>query len=361
MSIVVTIVRLSNSDRFHHNSGASGMGACLGCFSHRPIVSGDAEEETLEPQYRSFTDFFVNSSDRRIGSYVFESHIGQGAASHVYRAIDERDNATVAVKIYSQSRLLRRTLGPEEPLVDSVRREIDLMDSLKHRYIISLVDVFVENVTQSLMLVMPFAARGTLQKLLDSGDMNSEDFPVCFLEIAEAFRYLHGRNIVHRDLKPDNILCFRSDYYVVSDFSISMELSSPDEMLDDTKGSPAFLSPEECSGEEFRAKPADVWAFGVTVYRSVFGYFPFNIESAQGREVVSTIIAVKELLDGEELAFPNGADEKVVGLLRATLEKDPDKRATFEEIVGFEWFAEARVVDEANRIAAEEYAETAEE
>jgi serine/threonine protein kinase len=197
--------------------------------------------------------------------------------------------------------------------------------------------------------VLPFAERGTLQGLLDAKAIDPLEFPICFYQIAEAFRYLHEQNIVHRDLKPDNVLCYQPGWFVLSDFSVSTQLDPADPKLDDTKGSPAFLSPEECSGDPYDPKAADVWAFGVCMYRSVFGFFPFNIESAHGRAVVATIIMVKELLETEPLVIPDlpkGVDPSIVEVLRATMEKRVEKRPTFEQVVTFPYFAPGREAHE---------------
>jgi serine/threonine protein kinase len=165
-------------------------------------------------------------------------------------------------------------------------------------------------------------------------------------------RYLHSENIVHRDLKPDNILCFEPDYFVVTDFSVSRKLDGPGVKLDDTRGSPAFLSPEECSGRAYDPKPADVWAFGISLFSAVFRLFPFNLDSAHGRALVATIIMVKELIEKEELVFPelpDGVDIAVLPLIRATLNKDVDERPTFEAVLKFDFFRDAWAVDERQK------------
>jgi len=41
-------------------------------------------------------------------------------------------------------------------------------------------------------------------------------------------------------------------------------------------GTKLFLAPEVFKGGSFRAKPLDVWAFGVSIYTLVFGILPFN-------------------------------------------------------------------------------------
>jgi serine/threonine protein kinase len=334
------------------------MGGCFACCGRLPVVDGPGAEGPASepaPEYATFADFFAASADRRMGSYVFERLIGQGFKSHVYRALDERDSALVAIKVYAKSHLLRRTLGVTEILLDAVRREIELMYVLKHAYIVSLVEWFVEPRTESLMFVMPFAEYGTLETLLNSNGIAPCDLQICFLEIAQAFRYLHSVHVVHRDLKPDNILCFRKDHYALSDFNSSMQLESPNQKLEDTKGSPAFLSPEECSGNPYFPKPADVWAFGVTLYRSVFQLLPFKIEALEKRDLSVLILAVDALLKTEKLEFPEGADERVVELLEAVLKKDPTQRPTFEQIVNYAWFDDARETDEALQADAEEF------
>jgi serine/threonine protein kinase len=306
------------------------------------------EEDTGESWF-SFADFFASSPTRELCGFVFEREIGKGAMSHVYLAVDVEANCPVAVKVYNSAQLYRRVLGPEEPLFESVQREINLMNEIAHRYILQILSVITSDKTNSTLLVMPFARFGTLQSLLDSNSLTPSACAICFLQIAVAFKHLHSLNIVHRDLKPDNVLCFELDYFVVSDFGISIRLSGPDVKLNDTRGSPAFLAPEECSGSSYDAKAADVWAYGITLYRAVFGYFPFNLESAHGLAVLPTIIMVKDLLTNEDLVIPElpqGTHPTVVELIRATLQKDVAKRPTFEEIVAFEYFRDAWETDE---------------
>jgi serine/threonine protein kinase len=40
-------------------------------------------------------------------------------------------------------------------------------------------------------------------------------------------------------------------------------------------GTPAFMAPEVCGGEKHLGWPADVWAFGVTMYLLAVGHLPF--------------------------------------------------------------------------------------
>jgi serine/threonine protein kinase len=313
-----------------------------------PDCESDPDADLDAPAYFSFPEFFASSDSRTIAGMRFERELGKGAMSRVYLAFLESSNEPVAVKVYSNAQLYKPVLDPEEPLYKQVQREVDLMAGICHRYILPILEVIPCQVTNSTFLVLPFAEHGTLQSLLDSSSLPPCDLPICFYQIAEAFRYLHANNIVHRDLKPDNILCHRPHLYVLSDFSVSAQLESADVKLDDTKGSPAFLSPEECSGVAYDAKAADVWAFGVCVYRAVFGYFPFNLEKAHGMAVVATIIMVKELLETEELVIPElpeGVDDGVVEVMRATMEKDVAKRPTFEAVVEFEFFAAGRELD----------------
>jgi serine/threonine protein kinase len=314
--------------------------------------------------FYTFADFLSTSPDRTMHGYRFVREIGKGAMSHVYLAVNQATDAQVAVKVYNNQQICRRTLGGDEPPYEAVQREVSIMSEVQHRYALSLLDLIQDDETNSTILVFPFAEYGNLQALVDANKMSQPALAVCFLQIAEALRYLHSENIVHRDFKPENILCFNFEYFVLSDFSVSLRLESPNELIDDTKGSPAFLSPEACSGNAYDPKAADVWAFGVSLYRCIFRRFPFSLDSARGRALVATMVMVSELIESEPLVFPElpeCTDQAVVPLIEATLSRDVKTRPTFEQVVRFEYFRDAWAVDERQRAVEEEMRRRAEE
>jgi serine/threonine protein kinase len=196
--------------------------------------------------------------------------------------------------------------------------------------------------------------------------MDEKLLAVCFFEVAEALRYIHSMNVVHRDLKPDNILVFSETVFSLSDFSVSANVEGDDQKLSDTRGSPAFLSPEECGGEPFYPKPADVWAYGVTMFSVAFHQLPFRLDQGQGKSIANTVFAVTQLLTSEELVVPDdrGYSTEFLDLIKSILRKNPTERPTFEQLVQNPWFGPALEIDainieEDNRCRAE--AEEAEE
>jgi serine/threonine protein kinase len=324
------------------------MGNICCCRKATPVENAEGEDPEQIPQYFSFAEYFASCDRPTIYEYLFIKEIGKGAMSRVYLAINEKTGEQCAVKIYSRANLMKQSLGMDESPLIAVMREIDLMMALEHRYIISIIEAIQSLKTNSLLVVMPWAS-GSLQAQIDGDGINPSDIPICFFQIGEGLRYLHSQNVVHRDIKPDNVLLFGDRFYVLSDFSVSCKLEDPDVKVDDTKGSPAFLSPEECSGNSYLAKPADVWAYGVVLYTTVFRKLPFNLDSAHGRPVANTIILVAELLQTAELTFPDdvpeGCDATVVDVIKWILQKDPEARPTFEEIVNHEFFAPGRELD----------------
>jgi serine/threonine protein kinase len=136
----------------------------------------------------------------------------------------------------------------------------------------------------------------------------------------------------------------------LSDFSVSTRVAGDDQKLADTRGSPAFLSPEECGGEPFYPTPADVWAYGVTMVSVAFHSLPFRLDQGQGKSIANTVFAVTQLLNSEELVVPDdrGYSPDFIDLIKAILRKNPMERPTFEQIIANPWFKPALEVDTIN-------------
>jgi len=295
--------------------------------------------------YVSFDAFLRNNAMPAIGGYSFIGELGKGATTKVY-LVENIDKEQFAAKVYNKQQLMKPTLRSEESPLEAVNREIELMLNLDHPYIMGIIEAMEDDETNSIIIITTYASLGNVQSLIDKGHITHENILRCFYQAAMAFEFLHGINTVHRDIKPENLLAYTEEYYAVSDFSVSTVLSGPNQYLDDTKGSPAFMSPEECSGDAFLPKPADVWSYGVSLYSAVFKKLPFELDACQTQSVANTMLVVTQQLETQELTFPENADPQLVDLLSRILVKDPLKRLTFSEILQHPVFNDAKKAEE---------------
>jgi serine/threonine protein kinase len=91
-------------------------------------------------------------------------------------------------------------------------------------------------------------------------------------------------------------------------------------------GTPAFMSPELYDGAR-PDSPADMWAFGVTLYVMMYGKLPFGGTS---------YFAMKDDVLHATLVLPAAASEDVAawrGVVGQLLERDPLKRITADDLV----------------------------
>jgi serine/threonine protein kinase len=255
------------------------------------------------------------------------------------------------MKVYNMVNLRRPVPdGSGDTFFDLLEREYALMKSIEHQYVLSIDERIDHGKTASIILLFPFASLGTLSSQLDEKGLTQNDLAICFYQIGLALCHLHSQDIVHRDIKQDNVLVFQYDFFVLSDFSVSLKLDAPDTRFTDTKGTPAFFAPEIVAGESYLPKPADVWAYGVMVYAAVFGIFPFKIEVGGKRTYAESFLLIADCLENETLTFPQLAADvhpEVVGLLKGCLDKNPKTRITFEQIIKSEYFAEAELLEES--------------
>ena len=212
---------------------------------------------------------------------------------------------------------------PTAELVDEVRREIEVMKTLRHRNIVNLLEVIDDPEDPNLYLVMPYCDRGPIVTLSKEGKCEPLDVDVArgyMRQITAGLAYLHTRHVAHMDIKPDNILLNASQRCCLSDFGTSEFFDDGNSMQRGLRGTPAFASPEAIASDVFNPFQADIWSLGVTFYVMLFGEQPFK--GCTLAELMKSITQDEVSYD----AFPDDDYEDAIDLLALMLNRNAVSR-----------------------------------
>jgi len=186
----------------------------------------------------------------------------------VYLARDLKHDRLVALKVLRPE--LAAALGPERFL-----REIRLAARLQHPHLLSVHDS--GEAAGQLWFTMPYIEGESLRdRLKRDQQLPVEDALRIARGAAEALDCAHRHGVIHRDVKPENIL-LSDGHPLLADFGIARALRG-DEQLTNTGmavGTPAYMSPEQASGQRALDARTDVYALGCVLYEMLTGHPPF--------------------------------------------------------------------------------------
>ncbi len=266
-----------------------------------PILGGRLRDRSLKP-------------GQTFHHYTVVEEIGRGGMGVVYRAVDNRFGRPVALKVML-------TLMGSEADRQRFLREARAVAALNHPGIVTVYefDTF-EGVDY---MASEFVDGRPLSELLDSTET------VALLgyaqQAARALAHAHGAGIVHRDLKPANIMVTAGGEVKLLDFGVARR-NEPIRSEDITRtrltvtgmqiGTPSYMSPEQVLGQEVDHR-ADIFAFGVLLYRIVTGREAFLRPTAQ-----QTCLAVLQ----HDPDIPPNVSGRLAGLIRQCLQKNREQR-----------------------------------
>jgi serine/threonine protein kinase len=283
--------------------------------------------------------FFSSVEKPTIFEYRFLRHIGHGSRGDVFLVLDLEDMEYRAAKVYDKQWLYRKSITDPEPPIKRLEREVEVMSQLNHQNCLQLIEILEDDATHSIILILPFADAGSMSPHSWKSDpISEEEAQFQFAQIARGLQHIHDQNIIHRDLKPDNVLRFSDGQIVLADFSVSLHLGDENTLLDDTEGTPAFYSPEECIGDPYLGKPADVWAFGMMIYVMIYGKLPFLDSEADGVYFSQFFKIAQKILSGN-YEFPQSTpiSPELQDLFSHVLDKDPKTRYTIDQVLQHPW------------------------
>jgi serine/threonine protein kinase/Flp pilus assembly protein TadD len=218
-----------------------------------------------------------NGSVPNIGTaYDIEREIGRGGMATVYSARDTRHNRRVAVKVMSPE--IAASMGTARFL-----SEITTAAGLSHPNIVPLHDSGEHGGV--VYYVMPHIEGETLrERLTREGSIPLAEAVHIIGRAAAALDFAHRRGIVHRDIKPENIMLFEGEPMIL-DFGIAKAITAAAgtsiTQTGVSLGTPAYLSPEQASGETNIDGRSDQYSLACTFYEMVAGAAPFTANTPQ--------------------------------------------------------------------------------
>ncbi|XP_046396239.1 SNF-related serine/threonine-protein kinase-like [Ischnura elegans] len=309
--------------------GASGnSGATAGRFGPAPPTGRQRQHHQSPGQQvgvMSPGSLVAGAYDGKIaGLYDLEETLGRGHFAVVKLARHVFTGEKVAVKVIDKAKL------------DDVSRahlfqEVRCMKLVQHPNVVRLYEVI--DTQTKLYLVLELADGGDLYDLIMRHDGGLPDHVARehFRQIVRAISYCHKLHVVHRDLKPENVVFFEKLGVVkLTDFGFSNRFC-PGQKLETSCGSLAYSAPEILLGDSYDAPAVDVWSLGVILYMLVCGTAPF--QEANDSETLTMIMDCK-------FTVPNHVPLACKRLIQRMLIREPERRATLEEIASDPWLCE---------------------
>jgi serine/threonine protein kinase len=204
----------------------------------------------------------------KLGPYLVQEYVGQGAMGVVYRAYHAQLERVGAVKVL-------QGLSPDPDSVARFRREAQAIAHMRHPNIVNVFD-FGEFEGTPYMIV-EFVEGGSLSNVVKDGPLERKAMLDYLHGIADALDYAHSRGIVHRDVKPANVLLGSDNTPILADFGLAklLESSSIKSLTGATTGTPAYMAPEQVTGSQV-GPAADRYSLAVMAYEMLTGFLPFD-------------------------------------------------------------------------------------
>lgn len=263
--------------------------------------------------------------------YVLERRLGEGGMGIVYKAHHKFLKTTRAIKT-----IKLELIGNDASFVKRFHQEAMAAAAIGHPNIIAVLDYgLLEDKIP--YIVMEFVEGVSLETLIiNKGRFTPEEALEYMRVITSALSAAHKHGIVHRDLKPLNIMIESGgsvrEQIRILDFGLA-KIKSTDlfgsfvaAKTVGIVGSPAYMAPEQWSGEETDRR-CDVYSLGIILHEMLTGEVPFKGSS------IPAIMKKHLLAAPPALATPeSGISSEVEKVVHRALEKQPESRTASVEV-----------------------------
>mmetsp|Transcript_2329 Transcript_2329/g.4973 ORF Transcript_2329/g.4973 Transcript_2329/m.4973 type:complete len:401 (+) Transcript_2329:60-1262(+) len=249
---------------------------------------------------------------------------------------DDDSSSTSLATDENRSRFALKT----SPIRDPARRkmmikELRVLCRLDCDCLVRLVGAFFDIKDGMMTVVLEYMDKGSLKDLIrlnkETGIPKPQLASIAY-QMLWGLAFLHFENLLHRDIKPSNTLLAATGRVKLSDFGISAQRSSQDDMNTTLIGTTFYMSPERLRGKQY-GSPSDIWSLGLVLLECAIGTAPFH-------DTTSTIdlILTLEETPSEEL-IPTSMDDDVREMISSCLQIIPEERMPADVLLASPWLS----------------------
>jgi hypothetical protein len=229
--------------------------------------------------YRIELSESVARAATQLGQYLLRDRLGSGGMGEVYRAEHQLLRRPCAVK------LIRAEHAGNAEVLQRFEREVQATAALTHPNTVAIYDYGISE-DGTFYYVMEYLPGQTLEEIVTKeGPMAPARAVHVLRQVAGALQEAHTAGLTHRDIKPGNVMvCERGgvpDVAKLLDFGlvVTSGIQQADSKLTQAGiilGTPAYMSPEQCAGEEQPGPLSDIYSMGALAYFMLTGRSPFE-------------------------------------------------------------------------------------
>jgi serine/threonine protein kinase/Flp pilus assembly protein TadD len=254
--------------------------------------------------------------------------LGEGPLSEVYRAVDQKLDRTVALKVL-------RAHAEIDPAADTrFHREAKHASKLQHPNIATVYEY--GEAKNTAFIAMEYLEGRTLDVILKNKIEKDHQTPglgyeECLniaLQITAALSQVHKGGLIHRDLKPANIMVLEDGTVKLLDFGIARSRNESSITQHGTLvGTVLYMSPEQVRGDDLDYR-SDIFSFGAVLYHMMTGSLPFP-----GKSFPEVCMAILDGSPRRPSEVRPGLPQAFEEVLLRCLNREPEKRyATADEV-----------------------------